>query len=81
MLHNRKTLDRILNTDWELLISAQDEYDRSPPKFSNPTVHIMTTEQPITSHSNPSVTHRIEAFMQNLHFNNGTLMSYGLVTA
>jgi hypothetical protein len=80
-LNNRKTRDRVSNTDWSLLISAKDKYDCPPPRFTNPVVHIVTTEQPITSRSDSSVDRRIESFMYNLHFEDDSLASYGLVTA
>jgi hypothetical protein len=76
-LNNRKTRDRISATDWNLLISAKDIYDCSPPQFSHSVVHITTTEQPITRKSNPSVNKRVEAFLYNLHFEDDTLQSYG----
>jgi hypothetical protein len=41
-------------------------------------VHIVTTKQPIAIHSEPSVDKRIEAFLFKLHFEDDTLMSYGV---
>jgi hypothetical protein len=79
-VHNRKTRDRISTTDWNLLIAAKDQYDSPPPQFSHNTVHIVTTEQPITKISEPSVATRVESFMYNLHFEDDTLESYGLST-
>jgi hypothetical protein len=77
-IHNRKTRDRISHTDWSLLIEAKETYDCMPPKFTTPTVHIVTTEQPVTHHFEPSVATRVEAFMFKLHFDDDTLQSYGL---
>jgi hypothetical protein len=77
-LHNRKTRDRISDTDWNLLIAARNKYDLPAPRFQHPTVHIVSTEQPITRHFEPSVVKRIEAFMYTLHFEDETLRDYGL---
>jgi hypothetical protein len=77
-LHNRKTQDRVANTDWQLLIAAKDQYDCPPPAFRHSFIHIVTTEQPFTQHLDPSVNQRIEAFLFNLHFTDGTLKSYGV---
>jgi hypothetical protein len=40
----------------------------------------VTTEQPITKITEPSVVQRVEAFMYGLHFDDDTLESYGLLT-
>jgi hypothetical protein len=79
-LNNRKTRDRISATDWQSLIAQKDKYDCPPPQFSHPIVHISTTEQPITRHSDPSVDKRVEAFLYTLHFDDDTLESYGTST-
>jgi hypothetical protein len=69
--------DCVSITNWNLLISAKDSYDCPPPHFSHSIVHIVTTEQPITCHSKPSVNKQIEEFLYNLHFQDDTLESYG----
>jgi hypothetical protein len=77
-LNNCKTRDCISNTDWNLLIAARDRYDCPAPQFRHSMVHIVTTEQPIAIHSEPSVDKRIEAFLFKLHFEDDTLTSYGV---
>jgi hypothetical protein len=79
-VNNRKTRDRISTMDWNLLIASKDQYDSPPPQFSNQVVHIVTTEQPITRITEPSVVQQVEAFMYSLHFDDNTLESYGLLT-
>jgi hypothetical protein len=79
-LNNRKTRDPILTMDWNLLIATQEKHNHPPPQFCHPTAHVVTTEQPITHHSEPSVAKQIEAFMFNIHFEDDTLQIYALQT-
>jgi hypothetical protein len=69
--------DCIATTDWNLLIGAKDRYDCLAPQFRCPVVHIVTTEQAITHHSESAADKRIEAFLYNLHFQDDKLASYG----
>jgi hypothetical protein len=64
--------------DWNLLITACEKFDSPAPQFRRPTVHIVSTEQPITCHFKTSVVKRIEAFMYTLRFKDGTLQDYGV---
>jgi hypothetical protein len=68
-LHNRKTRDRVAETDWRALISGSSKFDNSPPQFF---------PQPIfeTISMDDSVTDRCRTFMLNLEFSKQTLNEF-----
>lgn len=76
-VNNRKTRDQISAVDWNILIAGRSKYDCDPPRFTQPIVHITTSEQPHSEHTSQSVTERVQSFLFQLHFDDSTLKDYG----
>jgi hypothetical protein len=77
-LNNRKTRDRIADTDWQALQHQDKLYHNLAPKITPRAVHVNTT-QPIYEiiEGNPEVETRCQNFMFNLEFNDMTLADFG----
>jgi hypothetical protein len=77
-LNNRKTRDRIADTDWHILAQYKSKYDNFAPKVTNNVMHVDIT-QPIYEQvqNNEEVSVRCLALMFHLEFEDITLSNYG----
>jgi hypothetical protein len=76
--NNRKTRDRISQTDWDILTSQHNRYQNEAPRNNSHIIDVNLYECPIqTITHDQEVTGRINSFLYQLHFDDTDLSQFG----
>jgi hypothetical protein len=77
-LNNRKTRDRISETEWRTLAEKSNQYNNASPEIRQRNIHVNVTQPVFEIHlSNDEVASRTQAFMSTLEFSDSALSAYG----